>query len=1196
MAHTFWWPKKTYFYAVGNTVPVCLTQDIPPEEPASVLLLGCGDPRNILFTVYASGANSTAFPRDLDFTCCDLEPAVLARNLLLFSLILDGKAHSQMWNIFYDFFLKKSDVALVAAQSRQLADLAKDIETWNGSKYGPFLRVCTLHTLAELRRHWLLYADFKDLPVAKKTKIKESFSSGMNDVANKYPHILSSLRSAGPLLPNALSLIKPGDAHHAHLWRKGVNSMDPQDWKDATELNPLFVYSASGDAFSVHYGTDPLTTLPLAPAFAELKGMADKQGKPVTARSTVQFAQGVFEDWCAAFKAATARPSKFVIRFFSGDALSFCRAIHFYASTSSTSSGVFTSTWTDTRLDLDSGDYGGDAACRAPVAFDVIDTSNLVDHLGLLNVIVVTIPLLIRKPSSVIFTEALLAMGPNAAKGFMDAALGDLTVMSVLLDLTPTTFISKFTTNSNIHELALRTAVGPEAAQYHERTSWKILSLSDPHCLAATGGSRLSIILEPIQLATFLFGVYQKMFADENMMAAMAMSTEQKLKAFGLIHYVRSSFALLLRLLKDRTQTDWSAVMDGLYDLLDSDRSLVFGSNYAQDLNVQLHILGVFSLEIFQSSFIRSVESRFRTWKTIPTVLCITLVVPRSALKKLKSLDSEKIGTPVLQCEVRNANFLSYYPSIHAVFGNLKATGEDDELRLSLVEDPDGWEGRAPLAVSFWVPTWLLANNPNESIRVNLAARQTVSSIRSLRSALGSDLLIHGAALTNKESVFLSRERPNYPGELEKIAAISHVQAETTNAARVSVTLNPSSKEISTFSAKLEVVDEQEREVLSGGAAVSYGQVSTCGINIIFGSFHHTVFFPFPVDVTNIKLRIARKSHYIEIIIPPAGPATPGGFFVDPFPLIFCGNTPTLWNMHRVHLDRMPAIDITKKAQLGWLNPHVTLMMSDRERRSVSASLVKQQSAQQTLIDIKESLHAMYVRFTGLQGDGHHAVYALNEASMGGMYTLIFIADLRLDVAANTAALDAYVLPITHELVNRITPFIQRLNAGRDRPVLVNTVDNEMRSWKSLLPALAERARHSWKHTSTCEYLKAGKAPVSLEYAENPLCSCGNGKDVEAFRRVSEWAEFSPLVTRIALSPLFAVSYLEEVGQDLSQLGFSSGPSTPSQTPLPGVCAACGGSGKPRLLSCARCKNIGYCTAVCQRGHWRLHKANCVRV
>jgi hypothetical protein len=42
----------TYFYPVGNTSAVHLTRNLPRGQTAQILLLGCGDIRNIVFTVY----------------------------------------------------------------------------------------------------------------------------------------------------------------------------------------------------------------------------------------------------------------------------------------------------------------------------------------------------------------------------------------------------------------------------------------------------------------------------------------------------------------------------------------------------------------------------------------------------------------------------------------------------------------------------------------------------------------------------------------------------------------------------------------------------------------------------------------------------------------------------------------------------------------------------------------------------------------------------------------------------------------------------------------------------------------------------------------------------------------------------------------------------------------------------------------
>jgi len=52
MAKPLAWPGKYFFYPIGNTAAVCLTRDIAAEEHADILLLGCGDPRNVLYTIF----------------------------------------------------------------------------------------------------------------------------------------------------------------------------------------------------------------------------------------------------------------------------------------------------------------------------------------------------------------------------------------------------------------------------------------------------------------------------------------------------------------------------------------------------------------------------------------------------------------------------------------------------------------------------------------------------------------------------------------------------------------------------------------------------------------------------------------------------------------------------------------------------------------------------------------------------------------------------------------------------------------------------------------------------------------------------------------------------------------------------------------------------------------------------------------
>lgn len=48
-----------FFYPIGNTPAVSLTQCLPSKIPAKILLLGCGDLRNILFTTHLDGELSS---------------------------------------------------------------------------------------------------------------------------------------------------------------------------------------------------------------------------------------------------------------------------------------------------------------------------------------------------------------------------------------------------------------------------------------------------------------------------------------------------------------------------------------------------------------------------------------------------------------------------------------------------------------------------------------------------------------------------------------------------------------------------------------------------------------------------------------------------------------------------------------------------------------------------------------------------------------------------------------------------------------------------------------------------------------------------------------------------------------------------------------------------------------------------------
>lgn len=87
----------------------------------------------------------------------------------------------------------------------------------------------------------------------------------------------------------------------------------------------------------------------------------------------------------------------------------------------------------------------------------------------------------------------------------------------------------------------------------------------------------------------------------------------------------------------------------------------------------------------------------------------------------------------------------------------------------------------------------------------------------------------------------------------------------------------------------------------------------------------------------------------------------------------------------------------------------------------------------------------------------------------------------------------------------------------------------------------------------------------------------------------------APYVTRAVISPLFALSYIEKVG-DLEDIIDSITPQIPAPVAVVrNVCAACGkeGAAVGTLLNCSRCKVVRYCSKGCQREDWKRHKKSC---
>lgn len=228
-----------------------------------------------------------------------------------------------LWNIFYHFYIDNPSLSLLTRQCQKLIDVSDTMEHWAQSQYGHFLRICSAHTLSELRRLWTLYARMERYSKKETQRFKDAFKA---DAKAKLARSGDSgnFRSAGPLWQDAIQI---GPDMFKKYWETGLVSSDPDEIARSSNVNPTFAFATSNEAFPAHYGTDPIQSYHLAEALAPI-GSPHENYEPTKAQSIQKIIKSQFSQWCISSREyLTQNHGKIHIRFFVGDAIAFCQAL-----------------------------------------------------------------------------------------------------------------------------------------------------------------------------------------------------------------------------------------------------------------------------------------------------------------------------------------------------------------------------------------------------------------------------------------------------------------------------------------------------------------------------------------------------------------------------------------------------------------------------------------------------------------------------------------------------------------------------------------------------------------------------------------------------------------------------------------------------------------------------------------------------
>ncbi|TGJ80534.1 hypothetical protein E0Z10_g8219 [Xylaria hypoxylon] len=1114
-------------------------------------------------------------------------------------------------------YIDQEALDLVRSQAKKLYELSATMDTWQQSKYGSVLSHCDSTTLLIVRKVWGFYAT--DIPRdILKRHIESALERAKSKKGDPGKEInLTGFRSA---VPAQLNLFQYMDTLHQNYWKYGRNDSNTDALAAANHPNPNPMFLVGEDKINIHYGTDPLLGFHLATAytpipqddaeFSRLKELPPQEKILAVART--EFCQ-----WMVSYREHLADTK---IRFFIGDAIAFAYTLHHKRVTTSSTAHWYRDRYGLQPLTLDASDYASDTA---PLEFDVIDTSNLCDHVGSLTLLTATSPLLRNHTTSVLFTE-VLARNHKSYREVLDNILGGhVPTLTTLLGLFPVEYWTNTSSISlgdeNILDLSIGMTLKDEAkndqrGQMFLRTCWK-----RPLCMIPSTEScfeSASIRFDANQLANVLYQVYVHMFRGEDYTLWFKFFSLGAFQNQSLVWYHRASFASFLRLVQTRVVCNWDAVMDSLLILIESRPNAPIGMNYIQELFIYLHIMGIYSTDVLKHWHIRKQDftlSLFRItplgekwgdlryWENIDPVVCLTLKIPRKKLEFFTKMDRMKLGMPVVHCTLEPAgsginSWHSIFSACQLAFGDISTQGErcSNSFKVSVTEDDAGWSGSSPLIAVFYVPAFSLLLQPREAV-VTFGIHSNPENMMDFSSKLGLSMKLHETTLGDSDTVYVTQHAPHQTGFPVAIGAAPTTLTNPTSVganASLVAGVNQETGRIVTFTGRLDITCNDRKQALQNGCQVHKSIVSPSEIAIRLGQTAPlTLSFPVFVLEAQQTLRIARKSSWVEVIVQVADSSDWMKYPHYMYPIHLRDGKPINWNMPYLQLLKCPVVDTDQRNKLDWLTTHLSTAMSARERALREHKGLPRSAGEQLRLEFKETLYTIFIEFAGIQGRKSNVFCLADTAKYVGQI-FILVSSFRINLADRAVVLDCAVLPLHAGQVPGLKDSpIEMSSTSQINMIPVN--GTELQLWRRVLPAYVERCR-TWAHRADCEYLKSGKIPLTMEHGKQLLCTCGNGEFPPDYKvNTPSWETLKKHAVRAAISPAFWAPFADQMYRpDLSRVDIARAAGRPSS----GGCASCGRTkqedGKD-LLSCARCMKIKYCSRDCQRADWPLHKVVC---
>lgn len=829
--------------------------------------------------------------------------------------------------------------------------------------------------------------------------------------------------------------------------------------------------------------------------------------------------------------------------------------------------------------------------------FDAIEASNATgNRIRTLLTLASSTPLLKDAPWATIFTEFNIRMGDMRENPLEDILYADTQTMSLLLGVGAAEIATNSSSSAIVDDVLLgiedNVELGNQTSPVHYRLSWK-------HIHALSGEpSRTPLSMPAEQLVDLLIQLDQDISEVEERPAEGLRSRSTS------PFYCLSLLVPLIKVASRHIQFPVAEVCTKLLDGINKDPKRLGIPEELHELTLQMHSRGLYSASYLADPV--SPDSRETKAASVPTVAAVSAVVKDcTELESFFALDQAANQTLSFEARVvHSKGKVEVFRDLQLMSGSsVEVTGpanlsgfQERGLNINTTQDEDG---KKLLVLSFWVPLALLVNDDVEFQLVALPY-PLVEGVYGLTICRGKFL----DELASSDPQFvLTPSMPSSKGESIKFNPDPPVKGVTYDLqtpgrpddGQSAVVIQFAAKEkATTLVARQNLRSKQAMKLLADKVPIAIKQSGPFTLNVVFltqeDALIYTLQYPAPVTTIGIKSRVARTTGYIEVIAPFATHEDNVDLSNSIFPAMLSSKSvPVPLNLPQVNLDSLPALDLSDEAAIKWIITLTSFQFSSRERVERAKADEQTGMTQSSRINFKESLFSMFMAATGLQG-GQTGLFVLNQPGGEGVHMIILVSAVRLDPSANSVVLDAAVIPLTATMIKdpEIEDFLLLL---RTLEICSLDVDEEeLKVWKTVLPALSERCR-TWEHLPSCEYKKVGATvPLSQKLGEAVLCSCGKGKIPEAFLGLPGWKEAaSKHAVRVGISPAFACPLVERTVDFAAVM--------PREKEV-ARCKSCGKKegdleGEGKLRRCVRCRGVFYCSGECQKKDWKKHRFEC---